>query len=177
MTKFSRTLASALALSALALPSAAQAAVAASCMTKPELRGMVAYMLPFVVDSVVEKCSATVPGDSFMVTRAPELSRELVKGQPAAWPMAKRAFMKFGGDADKNTAAMMDAMPESAMRPLVESVLTQEFAGMVKTKDCKDIDAVLGTLAPLPATSFVDLITEVVVIGARNDREMKICEA
>lgn len=170
-----KILAGAFALAALTLPSAAQAAQA-RCMTKPELRGMVAYMLPFVVDTVVEKCAAQVPSDSFMKTRAPELSKELVKGQPAAWPLAKRAFMKFGGEADKDTAAMMDAMPESAMRPLLESVLTQEFAGMVKTKDCKDIDTVLGTLAPLPASSFVDLLTEVVVIGARDDKEMKICE-
>ena len=106
-----------------------------------------------------------------------DLSKELAKGQTAAWPMAKRAFMKFGGDADQQTTAMMEAMPETAMRPLVESVLVQEFGGMIKTKDCKDIDAVLGTLVPLPASSFVDLVTEVVVIGARNDKEMKICDA
>lgn len=176
MIQRSKTLAGALALAAMTVPSMAQAATV-SCMTKPELRGMVAYMLPFVVDSAIEKCSGSVPSDSFMATRAPELSKELTKGQPAAWPMAKRAFMKFSGDSSKDTAAMMDAMPETAMRPLLESVLTQEFTSKIKTKDCKDIDAVLGTLAPLPASSFVDLITEVVVIGARNDREMKICEA
>ncbi len=177
MKKTANRLAGAFALAALTLPSAAQAATATACMTRPELRGMVAYMLPFVVDSMVEKCSTGLPGDSFMATRAPDLSKELAKGQTAAWPMAKRAFMKFGGDADQQTTAMMEAMPETAMRPLVESVLVQEFGGMIKTKDCKDIDAVLGTLVPLPASSFVDLVTEVVVIGARNDKEMKICDA
>lgn len=176
MTQHAKTIAGALALAALAVPSMAQAATA-GCMTKPELRGMVAYMLPFVVDSAIEKCSGSVSADSFMATRAPELSKELIKGQPAAWPMAKRAFMKFSGDSDKQTAAMMEAMPESAMRPLLESVLTQEFTSKIMTKDCKDIDAVLGTLAPLPASSFVELITEVIVIGAREDKEMKICEA
>lgn len=176
MTKHAKSIAGVLALAAVTLPSAAQAATA-QCMTKPELRGMVAYMLPFVVDSAIEKCSTSVPSDSFMATRAPELSKELTKGQPAAWPMAKRAFLKFSGDADKDTAAMMEAMPETAMRPLLESVLTQEFTSKIKTKDCKDIDAVLGTLAPLPATGFVDLITEVIVIGAREDREMKVCES
>jgi len=174
MTKHAKSIAGALALAAVTLPSAAQAANA-QCMTKPELRGMVAYVLPFVVDSVAEKCAASVPSDSFMATRAPALSKELTLGQPAAWPMAKRAFMKFSGDADKETNAMMEAMPESAMRPLLESILTQEFTAKIQTKDCKDVDAVLGTLAPLPATSFVDLITEMVMIGARDDKELKIC--
>ncbi|MEY4952056.1 MAG: hypothetical protein RL299_480 [Pseudomonadota bacterium] len=176
MIKHAKSLAGTLALAALTLPSMAQAATA-QCMTKPELRGMVAYMLPFVVDSAIEKCSASVSSDSFMATRAPELSKELTKGQPAAWPMAKRAFMKFSGDSSTESAAMMDSMPESAMRPLLESVLTQEFTSKIKTKDCKDIDTVLGTLAPLPASNFVDLITEVVVIGAREDKEMRVCEA
>lgn len=176
MTQHSKTIAGALALAALSVPSMAQAATA-GCMTKPELRGMVAYMLPFVVDSAIEKCAGSVPPTSFMATRAPELSKELTKGQPAAWPMAKRAFMKFSGDSSKESADMMDSMPETAMRPLLESVLTQEFTSKIKTKDCKDIDTVLGTLAPLPATNFVDLITEVVVIGARDDKEMRVCEA
>jgi len=177
MTKAAFHLAGALTFAALILPSAAQAATATQCMTKPELRGMVAYMMPSVVDSIIEKCKATLPADSFVATRAPELSRELAKGQPAAWPMAKRAFMKFGGDDDKGAAAMLEAMPEAAMRPLVENVLTQEFSGMIKTKDCKDVDAVLGTLVPLPAISFVDLFTEVLIIGARGDKELTICEA
>lgn len=176
MTKHAKSIAGALALAALALPSAAQAATA-QCMTKPELRGMVAYMLPFVVDSVIEKCSANLASNSFISIRAPELSKELGKEQPANWPMAKRAFMKFSGDADKGTAALMDAMPEAAMRPLLESVLTQEFTAKIKTKDCKDVDAVLGTLAPLPATGFVNLIAEVIVIGAREDKEIKVCES
>ena len=177
MTKAAFHFAGVLALAALAVPSAAQAAAMTKCITKPELRGMVAYMLPAVVDSMIEKCSAGLPASSYIASRAPELSKELAKGQPEAWPLAKRAFMKFSGDADKDTAAMMEAMPESAMRPLVESVLVQEFSGMIKAKDCKDIDAVLGTLAPLPATGFVDLLTEMVVIGARGDKEMAICES
>lgn len=177
MTPTFRCLAGSLAFAALTLPSAAQAATASQCMTKPELHGMVAYMLPFVVNSMVEKCSPTLPRDSFVASRAPQLSKELTKGQAAAWPMAKQAFLKFGNEADKDTRAMMDAMPKSAMRPLVKSVMVQEFGGMIKTKDCKDIDAILGTLVPLPATGFVDLLTEVVVIGARDDKEMKICES
>jgi hypothetical protein len=177
MTKAAFQFTSALALAALALPSAAQAATAANCMTKPELRGMVAYMLPFVVDSMVEKCKTTLPAGSFVANQAPALSKELAKGQPEAWPMAKRAFLKFGGETTKESTAMMEAMPESAMRPLVESILTQEFGGMIKTKDCKDIDAIMGTLTPLPASGFVDLFTEVLVIGARGDKEMSICES
>ncbi len=176
MSKTKSKIAATLALAALTLPQAAQAAATTQCMTRPELHGMMAYMMPFAIDSLVQKCSNRLSASSFVVSRGPALSKDLATGQAAAWPMAKRAFMKFGGSADKDATAMMEAMPESAMRPLLESVVTQEFSGMIKPENCKDIDAVLGTLAPLPASSYVDLLTQVVIIGARGDKQMQICE-
>ena len=44
-------------------------------------------------------------------------------------------------------------------------------------KDCADIDRVFGTLTPLPASNFVDFVTEVFTIAARNDKTMAICSA
>jgi len=161
----------------LALLSAGQAQAAATdqCLTRPELRGMIAYVLPSVVNSAATRCSTGAATDSFFASRAPQLLAELEPARVAAFPMARQAFKKFGGDKDRSTMAIFDALPEEVFRPIVEAVVTEKIGGSIKPESCGDIDRIMKTIAPLPSANVTDLLTEVVMVAARNDRKMRTC--
>lgn len=165
------------ALALLSTGQLAQAAAAKPCMSQAELRGMVAYVLPSVMSSVVERCRASLPAGSAMLTRGTQVVSELEAGQSAAFPMARQAFAKFSDDGNKDGADLFLSMPESTLKPIIEGAITQELTASVKVKDCPDIDRVFGTLQPLPASNFVDLVTQIMTIAARDDKKMSVCAA
>jgi hypothetical protein len=160
----------------LALVSSTQleAAQAQSCMTRNELRGMVAYMLPIFGSALIERCRSRLPANAYLTTRGPKLISALEAGQDAAWPAASAAIAKIGG-TDKSAAKMLDAMPPEAVKPMVESMIQTRFIADIKARDCQDADNIMRTMEPLPVGNVIDLITEILVIGARNDRELTVC--
>ncbi|MFM5893421.1 MAG: hypothetical protein ACKOQM_03195 [Novosphingobium sp.] len=161
---------------AMALLSASQASAAATtCMTQPELRGMVSYVLPSVMGAVIERCRPSLPSNAAMLTRGSQLVGELQAGQSAAFPMARQAFSKFSGSDGKTGADLFNSMPEEALKPIIESMMAQELTKDVKTKDCADIDRVFATLQPLPARNFVELVTQVLTIAGRDNQKMSVC--
>ena len=173
MTRIAYRIAATLALAAIG--QMAQAAATKPCMTPVELHGMVAYILPSAMDSVVQRCRPTLAPGASLLTRGPQLVSELEAGQSAAFPMARRAFAKFSDKGDQKATAVMLALPEVSLKPIIEMALSQELTSSIKVKDCPDIDRVFGTLQPLPASNFVDFFTEVITIGLRNDKDMTVC--
>lgn len=161
---------------AMALLTASQASAAdKTCITQPELRGMVSYVLPSVMDAVIERCRPALPSNAAMLTRGSQLVGELQAGQSAAFPMARQAFAKFSGSDGKAGADLFNAMPEETLKPVIEGLVSQELTKDVKTKDCADIDRIFTTLQPLPAKNFVDLFTQVLAIAGRENQKMSIC--
>ena len=173
MTRIAYRIAATLALAATG--QIAQAQATKPCMTPAELRGMVAYMLPSAMGSVVERCRPALAAGAPLLTRGPQLVSELEAGQSAAFPMARRAFAKFSDKGDQKTAALMLALPEASLKPIIEMALSQELTSSIKVANCPDIDRVFRTLQPLPASNFVDFFTEVITIGVRDNKDMTIC--
>ena len=165
------------ALALLATGQLAQAAPAKPCMSQAELRGMVAFVLPSVMNSVVEKCRSSLPAGSAMLTRGVQLVGELQAGQSAAFPMARIAFAKFSADGKDDASDLFLSMPESSLKPIIEGAITQELTSSVKVKDCPDFDRVFGTMQPMGASNFVELFTQVITIAARDDKKMSVCSA
>ena len=153
---------------------AAQTAANADCMTRPEVHGLVGYMLPSVVALVVERCKPSLPANSFLTAGGPKLVAELELGRKDAWPLAQQAFGKLGG-ADPKATAVLQSMPEEVVRPMLEDKMADSFVASIKAKDCKDIDRILGTLAPLPAANMVDFVTEIFIMGAREKKNLPVC--
>ena len=174
MTRIAFKFAAAVALLSTGSLHAAQTAATASCMSRDEVRGLVGYMLPSVVSVIVLRCKPGLPADSYLNARGPQLVDSLEQGRAAAWPLAKQAFGKMAGD-DPQAATMLDAMPESMLRPVLEDKLADSLTSSIKAKDCKDIDRIMATLAPLPATNLVDFATELMIMGGRGKKDMNIC--
>ena len=89
----------------LALFSSAQlsAAPTAQCLSEPEVHGLVAYMLPSVAETVIERCAARLPASSYLNTRGNGLVSQLRLGQSAAWPTARDAMAKMAGKDDDSS--------------------------------------------------------------------------
>lgn len=162
----------------LALVASAQlsAAQAKQCLTEPEMRGLVGYALPAVADAVVQRCSSILPANSFLNSRGAKLVSDLRLGQSAAWPAARSAIGKIGSGDGKSDETLSE-LPEGLVGPLMEGMIQERFVDDLKPQGCKDIDRVLTTLAPLPAANMVEMITQIAMIAARDDKKMPTCQA
>ena len=174
MTQIAFKFAAALALLSAAELQAAQTATSASCMSREELRGLMGYMMPSVVSLMIVRCKPSLAADAYLNKRGPVLVAQLDAGRQASWPMAKQAFTKLAGD-DPQVGKMLEVMPESMLRPVMEDKLADKLVSGIKAKDCKDIDRIMGTLAPLPATNWVDFATELAIIGSRDKKDLNVC--
>lgn len=161
----------------LALMSAGQLQAAqvakTSCMTRGELRGMLTYFMPSVLDSTIAKCKDRLDADSYLIGQAPKLVDTLRAGQDAAWPDAKKAIAKIGGGT--NDTAMLDVLPEAAMRPMMEAMAQEKLGSSIKPENCGDINRIMGTLEPLPAANMIEFMTETLAVVARKDSKMPVC--
>ena len=138
---------------------------------------MVAYVLPSAMTTLIERCRPGLPAGASLLGRGGQLVAEFEAGRAAAFPLARRAFAKFSDVGDKHTTAIMLTMPEETLRPLVDDTLSTKLVGSIAVKDCADINRIFATLEPLPASNFIDLFTQVVMIGARDDKKMSVCQA
>lgn len=174
MTQIAFKFAAALALLSAAELPAAQTAASASCMNRQELRGLMGYMMPSVVSLMIVRCKPSLTADAYLNARGPQLVAQLEAGRQASWPMAKQAFTKLAG-ADPQAGKMLDVMPESMLRPVLEDKLADKIVSGIKAKDCTDIDRIMGTLAPLPAANLVDFATELAIMGSRDKKDLNVC--
>ena len=174
MTRIAFRMAATLALLSTSQLQAAPPAPARPCMTPAELRGMVAYVMPSVMAMVIDRCKPALPAGASLLTHGAQLVSTFESGRTANFPLARQAFAKFSGTGDKNATAIMLTMPEVTLRPIVDETIAKELTGSIKIKDCPNIDRVLATLEPLPASNFIDLVTGM-MIAAGDDKQMSVC--
>jgi hypothetical protein len=178
MRRFAFQAAAALALvsSGQLLAAQTQAAQAEACMTRPELRGMVAYFLPTVLQSTIDTCTSRLAPDSYLLGRAPRLVESLEVDRSEAWPMAKKAILKMGDDRNKGTTELLANLPEEAVGPLINAIITKELSSEIKPENCADINRVMAPLEPLPAANMVDLVIEALSLAGRSEKKMRVCK-
>ena len=177
MTRTAFRLAAALALLSTSQLQAAAPAPARPCLTPAELRAMVAYMMPSATTMLIERCKSALPAGASLLTHGLELSRTLETARAANFSLARQAFTKFSDTGDKLTTGIILTLPEAALRPIVDATISKDLIGSIKAKDCPDIDRVFATLEPLPASNFVDLVTQVMTITARDNKQISVCGA
>ena len=175
MTGTAFRIAATLALLSTSQLQAAPPTPARPCMTPAELRGMVAYVMPSVLAMVIDRCKPALPAGASLLTHGAQLVSTFESGRTANFALARQAFAKFSETGDKNTTAIMLTMPEETLRPMVEQTIAKEMTGSIKIKDCPNIDRVFATLEPLPASNFIDLVTQGMTIAAGDDKQMSVC--
>ncbi len=166
-----RSLAAALVLVALPAQASAQAAAkAAPCLSEADIRALATFAMPSAIDGLIKNCTAHVGTASFMSRDGAALVAGYAANKDAAWPLARKAFFRLGGDKDKDTAEMMAKLPDSALQPFVEGMIGGMVGAKLKPQQCRLADKMMRLLAPLPPENTVELLGTVVELATADEK-------
>jgi hypothetical protein len=157
---------------ALTVTTAAQAAPAATCIDANEIKGFVGYVLPDVVGAVVAKCGPTLRPDGYVNARGSQLAERLAVGKEAAWPMARAAFRKMGGDFKGQPKA---GLSERTIRSLIDNEMVAKLTSELPLSMCRDIETVVAPLDPLPAENVVQFLAAIFGVAGRKGSDVRAC--
>lgn len=152
------------ALTVVALPSGAIAQNSAKCLSPAEAQSLITVALPDIIGSIVDKCRPALPAGSFVARSGADLLAKYKAGATTAWPSAKKALLKMV-DVD---AAMMNSLPDEALKGFFSAGVTQGVTRDVKAESCGDVDRVAAALAPLPPENTASLVTMFIEMDARR---------
>jgi hypothetical protein len=103
-----------------------QAALAQNCLTEREVTGLVTFALPTVMNSAITTCQPQLSPNGYFATQGRSLVARYAAGKAAAWPTAKAALFKLGGDkGDAQTRDLLAKMPDEALQPFAEGMVGQ----------------------------------------------------
>ena len=157
---------------ALTVSTTASAVPAKECINPDEIRGFVGYVLPDIVGSVVGKCGPSLRTDGYFNTRGSQLTARLAVGKEAAWPMAKAAFRKIGGDFKGSPKA---GLSDRTIRSLIDNEMVTKLTTELPLSMCRDIESVVAPLDPLPADNIVQFMAAVFGVAGRKGSDVKAC--
>ena len=158
----------------IALPTQAVAQAAASaCLAPAEVRALTTFSMPSVLNGLIANCTAQVGARSFMATQGRGLVAAYAGGKDAAWPAARKAFFRLadgGKPSDKEMAAAVAKLPDSALQPFVEGMISSMIGAKLKPGQCVVADKLMRLLAPLPPENTSELVSTVIEL-AEADRK------
>lgn len=157
-------------MAALGLPGNA---LAATCITRAEVAGMMRYSMPWLITAARDQCLPHLPNDAFVARDVEMMIASYRARQDASWPAARVAFMKFGTGGKDPDAEVLESMSDKALQPLVEAMIPEILAQKIKPENCRDVDTILASLAPLSPDQAGDLIAAIMAVS--TPRQPSIC--
>lgn len=156
-------------LAAFCMPATA-IAQQAKCVSRAESRAVVANLMPALLTSAAQHCGPQLSGASYLANNAPRLAQRLAPHGEAAWPAARTAIEKLGGNPLPDNPALIE---------LGRQALATGIAGKMDAKACMGIDALAEQLAPLPPANFANVFALFLEMGVNADRKsaIKVCPA
>ncbi|MEL1250319.1 hypothetical protein [Aurantiacibacter gilvus] len=169
-----RKIATALAAAATgALP--VSAAAQEACLTETQVSAMVVYGVPLAMGGLQQSCGEVLSPDGFLATGAPAMADRYAAQSDAAWPDAFSAFLSFAGSGGQEGVSAMREMPEEALRPFLDALITGLIANEVKPEKCGNIERLLEVLAPLEPFEAGRLAAVIAAMAGVEDPE--ICDS
>jgi hypothetical protein len=152
-------------------------AAAQDCLTPNEARAIVKVAMPDVIKGVADKCRASLDGSSFFLQSGNDMINRYRAATDGAWPVAKASLGKLA----KDQAALLESLPDEALKPLIGTVVAGEIGKGIKPEQCASIDRAIAALAPLPADNMADLLVSIVELAggakAGSSTNFSICKA
>ncbi|RNJ63040.1 MAG: hypothetical protein EDM03_00940 [Porphyrobacter sp. IPPAS B-1204] len=170
-----RFVAPALALTALATSQTALAQGQA-CVAPADMSDAVVYAMPIAFDAARNACANRLSRDGFMATGGDAYIAPFRAGQDQAWAGAFRFLKTFmakdgaaQGGSSADMAAMIESMPEDALRPFVDALVGQMIAAEIKGDSCTKIERGLQLLSPLPTDNVGGLVAFIAELADLKD--------
>ncbi|HQS97879.1 MAG: hypothetical protein B7X90_13460 [Novosphingobium sp. 17-62-19] len=144
----------------------AQAATTpASCLSEAEVTALVGYALPAVIGGTMKSCKPHLATNGYFATRGTEFLGRYAARKEANWPMAKAAFLKLGSTKDSKMVDTIANMPDEAVQPFVEGIVSEMVGSEIKPTQCTAIERGVRLLSPLPPENTAELVTFVLVLS------------
>jgi hypothetical protein len=173
-----------------ALVSLGAAEVAAAqepaCLSEREVTSLVTYALPVVMDSAMKTCRPTLSPQGYFATQGSGLVQRYAARKGAAWPEAKAALLKLGGN-DAKMKDMVASLSDEALQPFAEGMVSALVTKGIKPGQCKAIERATRLLSPLPPENTAEIVTFILVladkpkvrgaVGASKKSDLPICPA
>ena len=158
-----------------------QIAMAQDCVTEQEVSSLFVYAAPSLIDAVRSGCGGQLRPDGFFATDGDAVKARYALLQDETWPQAKRAMLLFanrkdktkeGSDVDPSTVALLNGLPDNAVRPLVDAIIVKKVAEEVKPGNCRKIERVIAAIAPIEPKMAGVLIGTLFGLVPVNDPEI-----
>lgn len=173
-----------------ALASLGMAEVAAAqepaCLTEREVTSLVTYALPVVMDGAMKACRPQLSPQGYFATQGSSLVQRYSVRKSAAWPEARAALVKLGGNDDK-LKDIVSTLSDEALQPFAEGMVSAVVTKGIKPDQCKAIERATRLLSPLPPENTAELVTFILVmadkpkvrgaVGASKKSDLPICPA
>lgn len=137
---------------------------AVTCIPQAQAQQLFLYTLPDMVTGVVNKCSPLLPNTAFLNRSGPLVASYRAKAD-AAWPQAKAAFLRMGGDEARKLPAS-----DELLRPVVSALIGSMVSKDIKPDDCLVADALIESLAPLPPENIARVIVVLAMASQKPGR-------
>lgn len=181
MTAFRSTFVAAAALALLQGQMAQAATASAQCISENEMTGLVGFALPSALDGAMKGCKPHLATTGYFATRGNEFLERYTARKDANWPMAKAAFLKFGGSGDAKIKDTFAKLPDEAVKPFVEAMVSELVGSEIKPDQCKAIERGVRLLAPLPPENTAELVSFILALSSGNKgaktSSLPICKA
>lgn len=157
-------------------PVAAEAQQA--CVTESEVAAIAIYSVPSLVQAMRLRCGSALSASGYIAKRGDALSGRYAALQPRVWPQAKAGMLKVlgaqpGAAQGRQMLDSLGALPDEAVRPLVDAWIVQETSARIPVADCQRIEWVVEALAPVEPEIAGGLIGA--LVGLVDPDKMPVC--
>lgn len=156
----------------------ASQAHAQQCIAEKQVESLAIYALPAIVKGVQTECVNELSDDGFLAQSGEAFVQPYLAMQDSVWPDAKAGFLLFAAKGEEDQAEdemdLLASLPDEAVRPLLDLILTEKVGEEIKLSDCGRIERAVELVAPLPPENTGGLIA--LIAGLAGVDDPRICE-
>ena len=155
------------------------ASAQSACVTIEEASAIAVYSVPSLVQAVRLRCDGQLSSSGYLARSGNTLISRYGSIQAQAWPKAKSGLLKVltskaGAAPGAVILDMVRALPDDAVRPLVDALLVQEASAKIPVSHCSHAERVIQHVAPIEPEMAGGLLGA--IAGLINHSDFPVCQ-
>jgi hypothetical protein len=149
-----------------------------ACVTEAEVGAIAIYGVPSLIQSVRLKCGSELSAGGYLARQGDALAGRYAALQARVWPRAKSGMLKVLGGQSSNAQSRqllntVGALPDSAVRPLVDAWIVQEASAKIPARNCRRLEWVIEAMAPIDPEVAGGVLGA--IVGLVDPEQMPVC--